>query len=952
MHFLSTIPQALAMIWLFFYLHISPVLISGYPNEATNTDNKVISIGAIIDVDSRIGKEQQVAMDIATQRYNSTSKTYKLALYFQNSTKDPLRARTLAEEMINMQKVQVIIGMHTWPEAALVAEIGSRAQVPTIAFVEPAITPRLMKVRWPFLVRLANSVAAYIECIAGIVQTYGWQRVVAIYEDDAYGGDYGMLALLSEALQDMGSMIDYHLALPPISSLHDPGEFVHEELLKLMQTQSRVFIVLQSSLEMVIHLFKEASKLGLVDRESAWIIPESITNLLESVNKSVISYMEGALGIKTYYSERSTEYQHFEAQFRRTFRLKNAEEDHRYPGFYALQAYDSISIVTQALDRMSSKHKSSLPNTLLGEICSSSFLGLSGQIQFEAGQLYQNPILRIVNVVGKSYKELCFWTRQHGFTTNLPTGQGRKNVAANTKCLSGVHWPGSLQQDPKGWNMPTKKNPLKIAVRSRTSFSKFVKVDYDQKQNSAKYTGFCIDIFQSVVNLLGYDLPYQYYPISGTYNDLVQLVNNKTHDAVVGDMTILEERLQYVDFTVPYAESGLSMIVPAKSEESAWMFTKPFTWELWVVTGAILIYTMLVVWYLERESNPEFHGNWKSQISTALWFTFSSLFFAHSEYLSQNSYNDFHHAGEKMHSNLTRVVMVSWLFLVLILNSSYTASLSSMLTVKQLQPNITDIQWLKRNNMKIGCDGDSFVRLFLEKVEKFKPENIINVNDEYKYVDAFENNTIAAAFLELPYEKVFISEYCNRYTGSTPRTRFGGLGFMFQKGSPVTRDVSKAILHLSENAELKRLEEKWLITSHDCSNNMNSNNTESLNLKSLWILYVISGATSTICLLLPTIQCLLSNKQCQEIAPEGYAATSVWKVITHAKNICRKKLNNSSETQVVTDCSSRSDHASMTDSPEYQLDMASSVPAILMLSSPPPEVQLTTHDLGITHTSK
>lgn len=97
-------------------------------------------------------------------------------------------------------------------------------------------------------------------------------------------------------------------------------------------------------------------------------------------------------------------------------------------------------------------------------------------------------------------------------------------------------------------------------------------------------------------------------------------------------MTILEERLQYVDFTVPYAESGLSMIVPAKSEESAWMFMKPFTWELWMVTGAILIYTMLVVWYLEREPNPEFHGNWKSQLSTALWFTFSSLFFAHSKY--------------------------------------------------------------------------------------------------------------------------------------------------------------------------------------------------------------------------------------------------------------------------------------------------------------------------------
>lgn len=131
-----------------------------------------------------------------------------------------------------------------------------------------------------------------------------------------------------------------------------------------------------------------------------------------------------------------------------------------------------------------------------------------------------------------------------------------------------------------------------------------------------------------------------------------------------------------------------------------------------------------------------------------------------------------------MHSNLTRVVMVSWLFLVLIINSSYTASLSSMLTVKKLRSNVTDIQWLKDNNKKIGCDGDSFVRTFLEKVERFKPENIINITDEYKYDEAFANNSIAAAFLELPYEKVFLCEYCKKYTGSTPRTRFGGLGFV------------------------------------------------------------------------------------------------------------------------------------------------------------------------------
>lgn len=59
----------------------------------------------------------------------------------------------------------------------------------------------------------------------------------------------------------------------------------------------------------------------------------------------------------------------------------------------------------------------------------------------------------------------------------------------------------------------------------------------------------------------------------------------RNYDSVVGDATILADRPKIVEFTQPYAESRLSMIVPAKTEESAWRFMKPCTWEMWVVGG-------------------------------------------------------------------------------------------------------------------------------------------------------------------------------------------------------------------------------------------------------------------------------------------------------------------------------------------------------------------------------
>ncbi|WJX44269.1 hypothetical protein P8452_31266 [Trifolium repens] len=913
--FVSLLTQART--W-FSFLLISLVFINGYKAEVRSGDTKVIPIGAIIDVNSRVGKEQRVAMDIAAQNYNNISNTFKLALYFQEPTMDSFKATSLAEDMIKKQKVEVIVGMHTWTEAASVAELIHEAQVnvPLISFVAPAITPPLMEIRWPSLVRLANNGTAYVKCIADLVHVYNWHSVVAIYEDDAYGGDSGMLALLSEALQDIGSTIEYRLALPSLAYLPNPGEFIRKELFKITEnTQSRVFIVLQSSLEMGIHLFKEASQMGLVDRDSAWMIPESITNLLDSVNKSSISYMEGALGIKTYYSENSNDYTKFEAQFRRAFRDKNPEEDNRDPGFYALQAYDSIQMIGNAIDRIASDKK-----TLLQEIVSSNFLGLSGKIKFESEQLSQNPTLRIVNVDGKSYRELDLWNLENGFFTNISTKEGKNGASRNSESLTGaVIWPGKLLTVPKGWNLPTKQKPLRIAVPGRTAFSKFVKVDYDARGNP-KFSGFCIEIFDKALEVLGYDLPYEYHPINGTYPELVQLVYNKTYDGVVGDMTILAERMEYVDFTVPYAESGLSMIVTEKSQESAWMFMKPFTWQMWAVTGAILIYTMLVVWYLEKEDNEEFQGNWKNQISTSVWFTFSSLFFAHRE---------------KMHSNLSRVVMVSWLFLVLILNSSYTASLSSMLTVQQLHANVTDIEWLKKNDMKIGCDGDSFVRTYLEEVEKFKPGNIVNISNENNYDPEFKNSSIAAAFLELPYEKVYISKYCKGYSASTPTTRFGGLGFMFQKGSPLVRDVSKAILELLQKGELKKLEDIWLNPTNVCSNNLNSKNTESLKLGSFWILYVISGATSTICFLVSTIHSLKSRQTANDDAQESSGTqndVSRWKrVVKLSRKICSRKHNKTSKVnEDVTD--------SPSSTPEHQQGMALQLPEIITVSSPPTEL--------------
>ncbi|KAI8525619.1 hypothetical protein RHMOL_Rhmol13G0244200 [Rhododendron molle] len=353
-----------------------------------------------------------------------------------------------------------------------------------------------------------------------------------------------------------------------------------------------------------------------------------------------------------------------------------------------------------------------------------------------------------------------------------------------------------------------KNHTLIIAVPGEASFNNFVKITPSSKNQDQKdYSGFCIEVFQVVQKTLGWERPYNFVEFNGTYDELVDSVANKTYCAAVGDITILANRSKKVEFTVPFTESGVSMVVPVKPSPKAWIFLEPFTLGMWLATAAVLVYTMLIVWFVEHRSNPDFSGPWNDQLGNALWFTFSSLFLAHRE---------------KIQSNYARIVVVVWLFLALILTQSYTANLTSMLTISRLRPKL----W---SPSKVGCE----------------------------YLREFEADNISAAFLEIPYAKVFVNRHCRKFTIIGTTYRFGGFGFIFQKGSSLVANISEAILELSEDGTLKRLEDKWLTPNKVCLKsyqNMTEStmeeNVDSLSLRSFWGLFLFSVGTSSVCFLL------------------------------------------------------------------------------------------------------
>jgi ionotropic glutamate receptor len=139
-------------------------------------------------------------------------------------------------------------------------------------------------------------------------------------------------------------------------------------------------------------------------------------------------------------------------------------------------------------------------------------------------------------------------------------------------------------------------------------------------------------------------------------------------------------------------------------------------------------------------------------------------------------------------SNCARFVVIVWVFVVLILTQSYTASLTSLLTVQQLQPTVTNVNQLIKNGEYVGYQRGSFFFGILKEMKfdtsKLKEYNSTEECDELLSKGS-ANGGIAAAFDEIPYMKLFLGEYCSKYTMVASIYKTDGFGFVSSLASYV-----------------------------------------------------------------------------------------------------------------------------------------------------------------------
>lgn len=115
-------------------------------------------------------------------------------------------------------------------------------------------------------------------------------------------------------------------------------------------------------------------------------------------------------------------------------------------------------------------------------------------------------------------------------------------------------------------------------------------------------------------------------------------------------------------------------------------------------------------------------------------------------------------------SMLGRFVLIIWLFVVLIINSSYTASLTSILTVQQLSSPIKGIETLLSSNDPIGYQQGSFARNYLIGELGIHESRLVPLITPEDYTKALEDGPhkggVTAVIDERAYVELFLSTRC------------------------------------------------------------------------------------------------------------------------------------------------------------------------------------------------
>ena len=212
---------------------------------------------------------------------------------------------------------------------------------------------------------------------------------------------------------------------------------------------------------------------------------------------------------------------------------------------------------------------------------------------------------------------------------------------------------------------------------------------FAMKAADGSWSGISIDLWRHVADELHLHYRFSEEP---TVQGLIDGVVAGRFDIAVAALTETAARAQSLDFTQPFYVTGLGIAVPAGGEPS-WqpiirtLTSFGFAQAIMALVGLALAVGLLV-WLFERRHNEDFGGGAAKGLSSGVWWSTVAM--------TQRSTGNF---GPRTLPG--RIVAIVWMIASIVTIAVFTASVTSVLTIKHLQGAVHGVSDL--GDVRVGA---------------------------------------------------------------------------------------------------------------------------------------------------------------------------------------------------------------------------------------------------------
>ncbi|XP_012892000.1 PREDICTED: glutamate receptor ionotropic, NMDA 2C [Dipodomys ordii] len=360
--------------------------------------------------------------------------------------------------------------------------------------------------------------------------------------------------------------------------------------------------------------------------------------------------------------------------------------------------------------------------------------------------------------------------------------------------------------------------------------------------------GFCIDILKKLAKVVKFS--YDLYLVTngkhgkrvrGVWNGMIGEVYYKRADMAIGSLTINEERSEIVDFSVPFVETGISvMVARSNGTVSPSAFLEPYSPAVWVMMFVMCLTVVAITVFMFEYFSPVSYnqnltkgkkpGGPSFTIGKSVWLLWALVF--------NNSV-----PIENPRGTTSKIMVLVWAFFAVIFLASYTANLAAFMIQEQYIDTVSGL-----SDKKFQRPQDQYPPFRFGTVPNGSTERNIrsNYRDMHVHMVKFNQRSVEDALTSLKMGKLdaFIydaavlnymagkDEGCKLVTiGSGKVFATTGYGIAMQKDSHWKRAIDLALLQFLGDGETQKLETVWL--SGICHNEKNEVMSSKLDIDNM-----------------------------------------------------------------------------------------------------------------------